>query len=397
MPYIRQVDTMKLLPSANESLKVAEFFAGIGLVRAGLEPTGFEVVWANDYEPAKKQMYEGHFGKSADFALGDVNDVSVDDLPDVDLAWASFPCTDLSLAGSRKGLAGKQSGTFWKFASLMGELRTKGRQPRVVALENVNGLATSHGGDDMAALIKELNKLGYSVDVIAMDARRFVAQSRPRIFIVGALDVPAEQDETINDYRPEWLQHIYADKLLRTHRAVLPELPALMTDGLQAYIEQMSAGDERWWDEERSGRFLNSLSEIQDERLQELKKSREVVYRTAYRRTRGGKPTWEIRADGIAGCLRTPGGGSSKQAVVKVESGKIQVRWMTAKEYANLMGAPNYNLNGLRNNQILFGFGDAVCVPTIEWLSEHYLKPLVTGTGMMQPFQTQATLKAIVG
>lgn len=389
---------MKLLPSSERPLKVAEFFAGIGLVRAGLEPAGFKVVWANDYEPAKKEMYEGNFGASAEFALGDVNDVKVDDLPeDLNLAWASFPCTDLSLAGSRKGLAGKQSGTFWKFASLIGELRDKGKQPRVVALENVNGLATSHGGDDMAALIQALNKLDYSVDVIALDARRFVAQSRPRIFIVGSLDVPAEQDTKVSVYRPEWLQHIFADGQLQTHRAVLPATDEPMTDGLDNHIESMPASDERWWDSERSMKFLTSLSEIQEERLRALKSAKAVTYRTAYRRTRGGVPTWEIRADGISGCLRTPGGGSSKQAVVKAGNGKVQVRWMTAKEYASLMGAPDYKLDGLRNNQILHGFGDAVCVPAVQWLAEHYLRPLVLGVGKMSPTVSTVELKVVSG
>lgn len=389
---------MKFIPVDPNRLKVAEFFAGIGLVRAGLEPAGFDVLWANDFAPAKKEMYEGHFGTSADFALGDVNNVTVDSIPeDLDLAWASFPCTDLSLAGSRKGLAGKQSGTFWKFASLMKELRDRGDQPRVVALENVHGLATSHGGDDMAALIKELNLLGYSVDVISIDARRFVAQSRPRIFIIGALDVPAEQDESVNDLRPAWLQHIYADEMLRTHRAVLPALPAPMSDGLADYIEPMSSNDARWWDEERTQKFLDSLSEVQEERLNVLKRGKSVIYRTAYRRTRGGVPTWEIRADGIAGCLRTPGGGSSKQAVVKVGNGKVQVRWMTAQEYANLMGAPNYNLDKLRNNQILFGFGDAVCVPAVEWIAKHYLRPLILGAGFLAPKSSIAELKVVTG
>jgi DNA (cytosine-5)-methyltransferase 1 len=52
---------------------------------------------------------------------------------------------------------------------------------------------------------------------------------------------------------------------------------------------------------------------------------------------------------------------------------------MTPREYARLMGAPGYTLDGLRRNQALFGFGDAVCVPVVEWLAEHYLLPLATG------------------
>ncbi|MGF9660180.1 DNA cytosine methyltransferase, partial [Pantoea agglomerans] len=96
--------------------KVLEFFAGIGLARIGLESAGFRVAWANDFEPDKKAMYDAQFGDAADhaFALGDIGRVEVGTLPrDASLAWASSPCTDLSLAGGRAGLDGVQSGAFW--------------------------------------------------------------------------------------------------------------------------------------------------------------------------------------------------------------------------------------------------------------------------------------------
>lgn len=367
-------------PVSTDQPRVAEFFAGIGLVRAGLEGAGFKVVWANDYEPSKKEMYEGNFGTDGhEFALGDVAKVKAKDLPaSIDLAWASFPCTDLSLAGDRKGLAGKQSGTFYEFARIISEM--KDAKPRVIALENVHGLATSHGGDDMAALVKRLNKLGYSVDVMAIDARRFIPQSRPRIFIVGAIDVPEQDTQAISDLRPAWLQSIFEDPTLRTHRAKIATLPNYLLGGLSVYAEKVPEKDTRWWDEERSGRFLDSLSPIQESRLSALKKAKTDSYRTAYRRTRQGVPVWEIRADEVSGCLRTARGGSSKQAVVVAGRGRVKVRWMTPLEYARLMGAGDYNLKGLRDNQILFGFGDAVCVPAVKWLADNYLKPLVTGT-----------------
>ncbi|WAP51450.1 DNA (cytosine-5-)-methyltransferase [Arthrobacter sp. ATA002] len=367
------------LPSLSRTtMRAAEFFAGIGLARAGLEPAGFKIVWANDFEPAKKEMYEGNFGTDHDFALGDVAEVSGANLPeDLDFAWASFPCTDLSLAGDRRGLAGKESGTFFHFTRIMAELGDN--KPRVVALENVNGLATSHGGDDMAALVRELNALGYSVDVLALDGRRFVPQSRPRIFVVGSLDVPLEDPAAVSVLRPEWLQGVFQDDTLITHRAALPEPPAMLTVGLADVVESMGTRDDRWWEPERKEKFLGSLSAVQLERLNTMKDNGRVSYRTAYRRTRAGVPVWEIRADEISGCLRTARGGSSKQAVVMAGKGRIAVRWMTPVEYARLMGAPDYVLKGLRDNQILFGFGDAVVVPAVQWVAENYLAPLIRG------------------
>ncbi|WP_240135606.1 DNA cytosine methyltransferase [Streptomyces sp. MUM 178J] len=365
--------------------KVAEFFAGIGLARLGLESAGFQVAWANDFDRDKCQMYANHFQVEQDSHLPqDIAEVRASDLPDgISLAWASFPCTDLSLAGGRKGLAGKHSSTFFEFTRILEEIdKDSGELPPVVALENVNGFATSHSGKDIRVAIKTLNSLGYSVDVLTLDARRWVPQSRPRLFLVGCLEPPARQDGSVSAIRPAWLGKVFTDPELRTHRAALDmtKLPALRTAGFSDVAERLPDGDSRWWDEVRTEKFLSSLSEIQALRLKELVSQGELTFRTAYRRTRKGVPTWEIRADDIAGCLRTARGGSSKQAVVQVgRDARVGVRWMTSLEYARLMGAGDYNIQAARDSQVVFGFGDAVCVNAVAWLAENYLKPAVSG------------------
>ena len=357
-----------------------EFFAGIGLARIGLEAAGFRVTWANDFDPDKKAMYEAQFEDAGDhvFALGDIGKITADELPrNAALAWASSPCTDLSLAGGRAGLAGIRSGTFWHFIRLLEELED-GR-PQIAVLENVTGLATSHGGDDLIAAIRAFNGLGYSVDALAIDARRFLPQSRPRLFLVGAQNPPANSPERDFELRPDWLQWIYDDSSLHTHRALLPLPPAPRIDGLHRLVEDLPADDDRWWGDQRVESFVASLSPVQRERLDVLKSEKGTKYRTAYRRTRRGIPVWEMRPDDISGCLRTARGGSSKQAVVKLGDGRIQIRWMTPLEYARLMGAENYDLSKARTNQALFGFGDAVAVPAVTWLAENYLLPLLRG------------------
>ncbi|WP_246264963.1 DNA cytosine methyltransferase [Acrocarpospora pleiomorpha] len=357
---------------------VAEFFAGIGLVRIGLERAGFKVAWANDIERDKKQMYEGHFKDKKDhYFCRDIAEVRIAKIPRVALAWASFPCIDVSLAGWRRGLNGEHTGTFWQFIRVLKEMREENRLPPVVALENVSGLATSHGGQDLVDAVAALNELGYSVDVLSLDARHFVPQSRPRLFLVGALEPPESTSVDDPVLRPARIRPIFENPALRTHQAVLPKLGELRSSGLLDYVDVIAADDPLWWDENRTAAFLGSLSPIQRTRLDELIASENTVYRTAYRRTRQGKPTWEIRADEISGCLRTARGGSSKQALVKVTGKTVQVRWMTGSEYGKLMGAEGYDLSRLRRNQALFGFGDAVCVDVVAWLAEHYLYPLV--------------------
>ncbi|WP_344226930.1 DNA cytosine methyltransferase [Microbacterium binotii] len=361
---------------------VLEFFAGVGLARLGLESAGMDVVWANDYEPDKHAMYAAHFKDDPSdhtYVVGDIGEVRADSLPKgASIAWASSPCTDLSLAGTRSGLAGRESSAFWEWVRILRDMQDDA--PPVVVLENVAGLATSHGGDDLRAAIRGLNDLGYSVDILALDARRFVPQSRPRMFLVGAKNPPAEDESGVSsELRPEWVQSFYADPTLLTHKAALPAPPAYLLEGLGALVEEMPGDDERWWGQERTEAFVSSLSPMQRERVAALRRSTGVKYRTAYRRTRNGVAVWEVRADDVSGCLRTARGGSSKQAVVRMGNKRLQVRWMTPLEYARLMGAGDYTLDGARTNQALFAFGDAVAVPAVEWLGREYLVPLLAG------------------
>jgi DNA (cytosine-5)-methyltransferase 1 len=126
---------------------VAEFFAGIGLMRLGLERAGWRTVFANDIDAEKEEMYRVNFADAEQhFLLGDIHDLPASDVPTVALATASFPCNDLSLAGSRDGLQGKNSSAFWGFIDVLRGL--KNRRPPLVLIENVTGFLTSHEGRD---------------------------------------------------------------------------------------------------------------------------------------------------------------------------------------------------------------------------------------------------------
>lgn len=361
--------------------RVLEFFAGIGLARVGLERAGLRVTWANDYEPAKKKFYDARFmdGKH-EYHLGDVADVRGAELPQgAELAWSSSPCTDLSLAGTRGGLSTGESSAFWHFMRVLTELGSA--RPSVAVLENVVGLATSHGGDDLAAAIRAFNALGYSVDVLTIDARRFIPQSRPRLFLVAVQGSPIDHSVRDEALRPAWLSSVYDDPTLKTHRWDLPSLPEMLYTGFDELAHMTSLTEDDWWDASRVSKFLDSLSSIQMDRLLKLRASSQLIHRTAYRRTRDGKPTWEIRADDVAGCLRTARGGSSKQAVVRVGQGSVDVRWMAPSEYAALMGDAEYPITHARPNQVYYGFGDAVAVPVVEWLARNYLIPALNAHG----------------
>ena len=358
------------------SPRVAEFFSGIGLVRLGLEAEGLKVVFANDIDSTKRRVYEANFG-ARNFLLSDVRSLTGDDVPSVEMAVASFPCTDLSLAGPRAGLDGQSSGLVHEFLRILAEMGR--RKPEVVLLENVLGFASSNAGEDLRITIERLNTIGYVCDIAVLNAANFVPQSRPRIFIIAWRSNPLGPQLLFeSDLRPSWvLRFREKNHYLGLKALKFPPLPHC-SETLSDVVHKLDSDDRSWWNVERLGKFTGSLSEIQTTRLRNLEESPDIRWATAYRRTRHGKAVWEIRKDDISGCLRTGKGGSSRQALVEAGKGESRVRWMTAREYCRLQGAPNIDLADLTENQGRFALGDAVCVPAISWLARYALLPLLS-------------------
>lgn len=356
---------------------VAEFFAGIGLMRLAFERQGWTVVFANDIEPKKQAMYQAHFGAAhGEFAPGDIHALSADRVPDVAIATASFPCNDLSLAGARRGLAGSQSSAFWGFASVLRKMGK--RKPPMVLLENVPGLLSSNGGQDFEAVLLALNKLGYTVDVLTVDAIHFVPQSRARLFVIGVARELARTGSCLcdeSDIRPHALTNfILSHQNIRWNLRPLPSLPARKSV-LADMLDELPDGHPLWWSAERAKYLLNQMSSRHRGEAEDLIASRRWSYATVFRRVRQGKSMAELRTDGTAGCLRTPRGGSGRQILLKAGFGTYSVRLLSAQECARLMGADEYSITASLN-QALFGFGDAVCVPAVEWIVQHYFTPL---------------------
>jgi DNA (cytosine-5)-methyltransferase 1 len=255
------------------------------------------------------------------------------------------------------------------------------RKPSALLLENVPSLATSKDGRDLRLALLELNRLGYWCDLLVLDARLFVAQSRQRLFIIASqkpLGITTGWGPS--PLRPPWLRRfVLRNPDLKLNALPLKPPPALHSE-LPDVIERLAEGDSRWWGTERAAAFFDSLAPLHRRRLEVLRTSPRTRWATAYRRTRNGRAIWEIRNDAISGCLRTSRGGSSKQAVVEGGQGTTRVRWMTSTEYARLQGVWDFKIPPtITESQALFGFGDAVCVPAVEWIAGNYLRPLLEG------------------
>jgi DNA (cytosine-5)-methyltransferase 1 len=384
---------MLLLPSGKTELAwqqagtVAEFFAGIGLVRLGLEHSGWRVCFANDIDVKKYEMYAQNFPDAGQhFRIEDIRKLSGAEIPTVSLATASFPCNDLSLAGGYRGLAGQHSSTVWEFIRILREMGT--RRPPALLLENVPSFLSSSKGKDFEAVLCALNQLGYGCDAFIVDAAWFVPQSRPRLFIVGFQGSTNGQSSAPveSKLRPKKLiQFIQSHPNIRWCLRALP-VPEPSKARLADILEAIPHHSEIWWDKERGHYLRNQMSEKHSMVASSMISAQDYQYGTVFRRVRNKRSMAELRTDGIAGCLRTPRGGSGRQILFKAGKGEYYVRLLTPRECARLQGVPDtYQIN-VPLNQALFGFGDAVCVPVIQWIAEHYLNPLLAA------FRNQHTL-----
>jgi len=307
-----------------------EFFAGGGMARAGLGK-GWECLFANDIDEKKGASYAANWGGDR-LTIKDVGQVTTAEPPErADLAWASFPCQDLSLAGDYAGLKGERSGTFWLFWRLMKALAEERRAPSVVVLENVCGALTAHDGKDFAAIGGALADGGYRFGALVMDAARFVPQSRPRLFIVAVREERGVPDAlTRTEPDPRW----HPANLVGAYEKLPPRLkkvwlwwrlpaPPSRKAKFEDIIEDEPEGVE-WHTPAETRRLLSLMSPLNRKKVEQARRMGRRMVGGVYKRTRmdeeGNRAQRaEIRFDDVAGCLRTPVGGSSRQSIMIVE------------------------------------------------------------------------------
>jgi DNA (cytosine-5)-methyltransferase 1 len=373
------------------ALECAEFFAGIGLVRLALEHQGWRVIFANDIDPKKAEMYQHNWPDDDHLKVGDIHAIDAAEVPNCTLFTASFPCNDLSIAGRWEGLQGKESSTFWGLIRILREMGA--RRPPLVMLENVYGFLLSHKGRDFEQALLALNELGYAVDAVVLNAIRWAPQSRVRMFVVAqsGSNEKTRSSTLASDARPQTLvDFINSHPNIRWCIRDLPPLPA-PRERLADILEDLPDNDPHWWSKERADYFMNQMSAKHAEEARKMVSGRAFTYATAFRRVRNKRSMAELRTDGIAGCLRTPRGGSGRQILFKAGHGKYQVRLLTARECARLQGVPDSFAIKVPLNQALFGFGDAVCVPAVEWIIEHRITPVATALFSQKIIPLQAT------
>lgn len=349
------------------------------MARLGLG-AAWRCLFANDFDPVKAGAYRANFTDAAEhFREGDVWALEASDLPGrADLAWASSPCQDFSLAGARAGLAGGRSSAFFGFWRLIEALDDEGRAPSVVVIENVAGLLNANGGADFTALCAALAGRGYRIGALEIDASTVLPQSRTRIFIVAAKQVAASLIGP-SDFHSRGVRGAY-ERLPQSLQAAWVwwrlAKPAARHLDLAALLEP----DDRvvWRSEAQTAALVGMMDDRHRAKLEQAQASGRRQVGAVFRRVRNGVQRAEVRFDGLAGCLRTPRGGSSRQTLLILEGEVVRSRLVTGREGARLMGlADDYRLPQTAT-AALHVVGDGVAVPVVRLLAEQLLEPLLT-------------------
>lgn len=170
---------------------VCELFAGVGGFRLGLEKENPEwnTVWANQWEPGKKNQYAfdcyvSHFGKSDNYVNEDIASIDKNIIPEHNLLVGGFPCQDYSVARTgAEGINGKKGVLWWQIRDI---LETK--SPKFVLLENVDRLLKSPAkqrGRDFGVILACFNDLGYSAEWRVINAAdyRICSEKKKNIYI----------------------------------------------------------------------------------------------------------------------------------------------------------------------------------------------------------------------
>jgi len=360
------------------------------MARLGLG-AGWQCRFANDFDPVKADTYRENWGVDH-FNGDDINHLRPSDLDGcADLAWASFPCQDLSLAGNALGLGTAveqtRSGAFWAFWALMEGLAAERRAPKIIVLENVYGSLTANEGRDFAVICRCLALAGYRFGAVILDAVAFLPQSRPRMFLIatrGDIAIPCHLvgDGPISSMHPKAMEQALS-RLAEVDKAqwVWWRIPS--PSGRRSTLLELLEPDNlvQWHDQQTTAKLVGMMSLVNRQKLERMIASGKRTVGTIYKRTRveGGQRVQraELRDDGIAGCLRTPGGGSSRQFVIIVEGASIRTRLLSAREAARLMGLPDSYRLPRRYNDAYHLAGDGLAVPVVAHLAENLINPIL--------------------
>lgn len=216
-------------------MDVVSLFSGIGGLDIGFSDTGYNIIWANDFDKYAVQTYRANFGDH--IVLGDINEIPLEDIPNHHVLIGGFPCQPFSMMGEMRGFEDTRGTLFFRIVEIIRNQIQRGHRPRAIILENVRSLRTHDNGNTFAIIRRTLEELGYRVyDGILNSVEYGVPQKRNRTYIVCF----ANHDVDYNYPLPvplngltlqDLLEHDVEDKYFLSERI----LPTILSDGTGGY------------------------------------------------------------------------------------------------------------------------------------------------------------------
>lgn len=215
-------------------MNVISLFAGIGGLDSGFIQNGFDVVWANDFDKYAVQTYEANYKNP--IVLGDLNQISLDSIPNADVIIGGFPCQPFSMMGEMKGFEDTRGTLFFRIIEIIKNQISRGNKPKALVLENVRNLKLHDNGNTFRVIKKTLEDLEYTVyDKILNSADYGIPQTRNRTFIVCFANPNTEfkypERQELHLTLQDLLEHNVPNKYYLSERI----LPTILSNGTGGY------------------------------------------------------------------------------------------------------------------------------------------------------------------
>lgn len=310
---------------------VGSLYAGIGGICLGFKKSGFDLLWANEYDKNACITYKENFKHN--LIEGDVLQLDVDGIPKIDVLTAGFPCQPFSVAGYRKGFDDNRGNHFFRILDFIDTMR-----PKVVFLENVKNLVSHDHGNTMKVIEKSLRDRNYSFQSKVLNTKDYgnIPHNRERIFMVAFDTLAIDNPEAIFEFPKE-------DKLTKTIKDVV----------LNDKVE-----DEFYYKEDR---YMYKM-------LQQEMTSDKTVYQFRRQYVR------ENKSNVCPTLTANMGTGGHNVPLIKTDFG---FRKLTPRECLRFQGFPDeFKIPKIANSHLYKQAGNSVSVPVIEAVSKNIMKVL---------------------
>lgn len=163
-----------------DKFKSVGLFSGCGGLDLGFIKSGFDVIWANDFDKDAVNTYRKNIGP--EITLGDISKINSDEIPnDFDVLLGGFPCQGFSVANNKRSMEDKRNFLYLEMLRIIQD-----KKPKFFVAENVKGILSLQKGEVIQMIKNDFESLGYKVNYRLLKASDYgVPQNRERVIIIG--------------------------------------------------------------------------------------------------------------------------------------------------------------------------------------------------------------------